>query len=380
MTVNKAGAVRLLVSRANCRLRNLVLASLAALVALGGCTAATSRSDAESMLRIAVDRSAKLPKAKRIRRPAHDSGEYLRSWGLRAIGADRAYRKGTTGHGVTVAVIDTGVVSAQPEVLRNISPRSTHIIAHRVNRSADSLSERHGGDVSGVLAASLDGAGNVGVACRANVLSIRADLDGSCDTRCTVLARDLARGLDYAVANRAQIIVLALTGVRDLPSAEAALGRAVASGAVIVAAAGNDGADQPGWPARYAADRRFAGSIVVAGATDWNGELVRWSNRAGPTMASYVAAPGQHVVANCATRFCSLVSGTSYATAYVAGALALVMERHPRLNGRQAADLLLRGARDADRKGVDPISGHGTLDVGRAFRLAADRPDIDARS
>jgi subtilisin family serine protease len=342
-----------------------MLPALAGLLALAGC--AGLPVPAGETLGLAGRDSSRPPRTERVPRPQRGSGEYQRSWGLKAIGADQAYRHGVTGRGVTVAVIDTGVTAAQPEVLRNVSARSVDLIP---NRRAGSATDQHGGDVAGLVVSSLDGAGTVGVAYRGTVLSIRADLDGSCAKLCAVHGRDLARGIDYAVDNGARIIVLALTGKNPLASAEAAMSRAIASGAVIVAAAGNDRAGEPAWPARYAVDSRFAGSIIVAGATTWEGELARWSNRPGRTKSHFVGAPGQYIVTNCDTRFCDLVSGTSYSVAFVAGALALVMEGHPELSGREAAEALLAGARDAGRPGIDNVYGRGTLDVGRALRIA----------
>lgn len=306
------------------------------------------------------------PAAKRVPKPRVTSGEYVRSWGLASINAGYAYRRGVTGDGTTVAVIDTGVGLAQPEVLGNVSTRSIDLVAER---RVDRRGDRHGGDLAGLLAASLDGSGLVGVAYGGKVLSIRADIDGSCARHCAVRGQDLARGIDYAVANGARVIAVALVGNQPLPSIEPALARAAAAGAVIVAAAGNEAAAEPSWPARYAADPRFAGSVVVAGASRPDGTQASWSNRAGSTAARYVAAPGENVVVNCDAKFCNLASGTSYSVAYTAGALALVMQRQPELSARHAAAVLLAGARPMRDVPV-AVQGRGVLDVGRAIRGA----------
>lgn len=343
-----------------------VIAALGGLALLGGCATVEGAGGSPSFASASAG-TARLPAAKRVPRPRLRSLEYRLNPALSVVGADRAYAKGATGKGVTIAVIDTGVSGARPDLRPNLSPRSIDLISVRRGSGAD---ERHGGDVAGLLASALDGSGAVGIAYRAEILSIRADIDGSCARQCAVRGTDLARGIDYALANGARIIAVALVGGHRLPSTEAALRRAAEAGAVVVAAAGNDSGAQPGWPARYAADPRYSGGIVAAGATTWQGTLAPWSNRAGATMANYVAAPGQNVIVNCDERFCNLVSGTSYSVAYVAGALALVMERHPELSGREAAELLLQGARDSGPKGTDPVSGRGILDVARTFRLA----------
>jgi subtilisin family serine protease len=305
------------------------------------------------------------PAAKRV--PRRTSMEYRLSLGLQAINAHRAYAKGTTGQGVVVAMIDTGVSSAAADLASNLSRHSTDLVQRR---AAGASLDRHGNETAQVVAASLDGVGTVGVAYGATFLAIRVDLEGSCPTRCAARGADVARGIDYALAHGAKVIGVPLIGPRRLPSLEAALGRAAAAGAVVVAAAGNDGGGEPSWPARYASDPRFMNAMMVAGASTYKGQLAPWSSKAGVTQARYIAAPGHNVVVNCNTKFCNLVSGTSYSVSYVVGAIALILERHPRLDAQGAAAVLLSGARDIGRSGTDAKSGRGVLDVARALRVA----------
>lgn len=305
------------------------------------------------------------PAAKRV--PRRTSIEYRLSLGLQAINAHRAYAKGTTGQGVVVAMIDTGVSSAAADLTSNLSRDSTDLVQRR---SAGAPLDRHGNETAQLVAASFDGVGTMGVAYGATFLAIRVDLEGSCPTQCAARGADVARGIDYALAHRAKVIGVPLIGPRRLPSLEAALGRAAAAGAVVVAAAGNEGHGEPSWPARYASDPRFANAMIVAGASTYKGQLADWSSKAGATQARYIAAPGHNVVVNCTAKFCNLVSGTSYSVSYVVGAIALILERHPRLDPQQAAAILLSGARDIGRSGVDAKSGRGVLDVARALRVA----------
>ena len=247
----------------------------------------------------------------RVLIPRARSPEYLRSWGVRLVNPDPAFKAGYTGRGVTIAVIDTGLAWAQPEVRPRALAASTDRVAER---RPDSLDSRHGGQWAGAISAALDGGGLVGVAYGADLLSIRADIDGSCRTECAFRTDDLARGMDYAVKQGARIIVLAVAGDHRLsPRFEAALQRAVDSGAVIVAAAGNETWDDPSWPARYAADPRFARAMIAVGAATPGLTLARWSNRAGASRTRYVAAPGERVYAGCDAKFCQVVSGTSFA-------------------------------------------------------------------
>ncbi len=308
---------------------------------------------------------------------ARASGEaraYRMSWGVRAIGADRLHRLGLTGKGVTIAVIDSGLGPDTAGLARNLSNASIDIVPRR--RSAGQ-SDRHAVYIAETLVGSPQGEGAVGVAYDATVMSVRADSDGACRRECNFTAHNLARAIDYAVSKHARIIDLSLAGARRLgPAFEASLGRAVKAGAVVIVAAGNGGGRQPEWPGRYAADPRFSGSVVAVGAVDKDGEMAAFSDRAGASRAHYIAAPGQKVVTDCDAATCAIISGTSFAAPHVAGALALIMQAFPDMDGPEALDLLLRSAQGAGTADGDTIFGRGRLDVYRAYQMAlADRRD-----
>ena len=300
--------------------------------------------------------------AARTRKPRPDSVEYRLSWGLEVIGARSAYAAGYTGRGVRIALIDCGV-RRRGDFGRNLSRESVDLIHARAVR----MNDPHGAWVAQPLASALDGYGTVGVAYNATLIEIRADMDGGYKGECAFRAGDVARAIDYAVSRQARIIILPMQAKRPLGAAfEAALGRAAASGAVIVAAAGNDTLSAPAWPARYATDERFAAAMVVAGAVGPEGEMTAWSNRAGEAKARYILAPGQWVLTDC-RRKCQFAHGTSFATPFVAGAIALMMEAHPNLSGHAAADRVLAAARPLDAAGGEDVYGRGVLDLSRAF-------------
>lgn len=297
--------------------------------------------------------------AAKLRRP---------SWAVQAIGADRLHELGLSGKGVIVAVVDSGLGGDGPALEHNLSVASVDIVPRRM---AGGAGDRHAVYVAETVIGSPLGEGPAGVASGATILSVRADSDGACRKECAFNAGNLARAVDYAVASHAQIIDLSLAGDHPLGARfERALARAAEAGTAIIVAAGNEGRAQPEWPARYAADPRFAGAVVAVGATNKRGELAGFSDRAGSARASYIAAPGQKLITDCDSETCAIVSGTSFAAPQVAGALALLLEAFPDLNGRQALDLLLRTARAPNGRRGDAAYGRGRLDVYGAYELA----------
>ena len=293
---------------------------------------------------------------------------YRLSWGVRAIGADRLHALGLTGKGVTVAVIDSGLGHDAAGLAKNLSNASMDIIPAR---KSGSPGDRHAVYITETLVGSPEGEGAVGVAYDSTVLSIRADSDGACDKECAFSSLNLAKAVEYALANKARIIDLSLAGNHRLGDHfEKALAHAAKAGAVVIIAAGNQGKLEPEWPGRYAADPRFAGAIVAVGASNKQGEMAPFSDRAGPTHAAYVVAPGQKVITDCDPDTCAIVSGTSFAAPHVAGALALLMQGFPTLSARQALDLLLRSADTASGPDGDTVYGRGRVDVYKAYQLA----------
>lgn len=292
---------------------------------------------------------------------------YRLSWGVRAIGADRLHQAGFTGKGVTVAVIDSGLGPDAAGLAKSLSNASIDIIPAR---KSTAQGDRHAVYIAETLVGSPQGEGAVGVAYDAQVLSIRADSDGACSKECAFSSVNLAKAVEYALSKQAKIIDLSLAGDHKLGERfEKALSKAVKAGAVVIIAAGNEGRAEPEWPANYAADPRFAGSIVAVGAVNKQGEMAPFSDRAGAAHRSYVVAPGQKVVTDCDPETCAIVSGTSFAAPHVAGAMALLLQAFPEMNGRQALDLLLRSAATASGPDGDTVYGRGRIDVYKAYQL-----------
>ena len=215
------------------------------------------------------------------------------------------------------------------------------------------------------------GFGTIGVAYEASIVSIRADISNCTDPTDTVCfsSTDLARAIDYAIANNIRVVNMSLGGASPLGATfEAALLRGVNAGIIFAIASGNEAGASPEWPGRYASDPRYLGSIIVVGSHNATEAMSSFSNRAGVSAAAFVSAPGEDVITACDGTICYRVNGTSFSAPAVAGAMALLLDAFPNLTGREAVQILLSTARDAGDPGVDAVFGRGLLDIARAFQ------------
>ena len=300
--------------------------------------------------------------------PSASSAEFTRNYQLGQIHADAAYTAGATGAGITVAVVDTGVDGSSSELAGRVSGRSNDANS---TRNTPVGSDPHGTWVAGVIASNFDGQGTVGVAYQSTILSVRVDTNSvSCGGDTCISSSLAASAIDYAIAQGAKVVNMSF-GEQTGPlgaTFEAALLRGVQAGLVFSISAGNDANNADTWPAIYAIDSRFAGSIIVAGASTSTGALASFSNTAAGAANLFILAPGNRIITGCNNGTnCSTVSGTSFAAPAVAGSLALLLQAFPSLTGKQALDLLLRTANDLGAAGTDSIYGRGALNLARAF-------------
>jgi subtilisin family serine protease len=199
-----------------------------------------------------------------------------------------------------------------------------------------------------------------GVAPGASILSIRiADDRGRSDSFL------LAKGIIAAVDGGARILNISLGSSGDSGLVRTALEYAKTAGALVIAAAGNQGENRISYPAANP-------SVIAVGAVDGVGEHLDFSNT-GAQLA-LTAAGFEINAATSGNRF-TRASGTSFSSPIVAGLVAAVMSQSgQRLTPQQAYGQVLRYLNDAGAAGPDPVYGGGTPDIGRV--LNGTRPGV----
>jgi membrane-anchored mycosin MYCP len=288
------------------------------------------------------------------------------------LGLRRAWEL-STGRGVTVAVVDSGVDARHPKlagaVAAPIDFRASYTSAsgYEVGPGTGEDCENHGTPIAGLIAGRAAGDERVlGVAPDALVAPVR--FDGALEQAPAAMIADAIR----AGADRGSVLNLSFAVPVDNAQIRAAVDYALDRDVVVVAAAGNERQKQPGltwYPAGY-------DGVLAVASVDPAGQPAEDSNR-GPWVD--VGAPGVGLVSVSAggSGFVS-VSGTSFATAVASGVAALVRARFPGLTGPEVvariegSALSPTGARD-ERTGAGIIDTYRALsDVGPA---AAVNPD-----
>ncbi|HEX7760818.1 MAG TPA: S8 family serine peptidase [Caulobacteraceae bacterium] len=208
-----------------------------------------------------------------------------------------------TGRNVRVAVIDSMVESTHPDLVGQVEINRNFVLDHA------SAPEQHGTNVAGVIAARADnGLGIAGVAPRARLLALRACWQaaaGKAATLCDSLS--LAKALDFAITHKAQVINMSLSGPTDRLLGKL-LDVAVTRHVVVVGAYDRD-LPGGGFPASH------PGVVAVADEA--------W----GSPPAGVYSAPGSGVPTTQPGGRWTLVDGSSFAAAHVAGLFALLRER-----------------------------------------------------
>jgi subtilisin family serine protease len=211
-----------------------------------------------------------------------------------------------TGRGVRVAIVDSRIDRAHPDLKRQIA------VSRDLLSDGSAAAETHGTGIAGVIAARAgDGLGVVGVAPQSRLMALRACAEvwntGQVSTVCDTFS--LAKALVFAMSNRAQVINLSLSGPRSAVLAKL-LDVAFARGIVVVAAYDRGRADG-GFPASH------RGVVAV-------------SAEPAPAGRGVYVAPGRDVLTAQPGGGWGTFSGNSYAAAHVSGLFALLRERGSR--------------------------------------------------
>lgn len=217
----------------------------------------------------------------------------------------------TTGKGIVVAEVDTGVEAEHPDLAGRVT------LARNFVDGSSYAAEAHGTAVAGIIAARADdGLGIAGVAPHATLMALRACWEISTSSAPALCSSfTLAKALQFALDHDAQVINLSLGGPRDR-LLERLMDAALTRGITIVSAVDSRQRDG-GFPAYH------PGVLAVAGDTG------------GDVPGNVLLAPGRDIPTTLPGGRWSFVTGSSFAAAHVTGMVALLRELNPRIQAPQ---------------------------------------------
>ena len=267
-------------------------------------------------------------------------------------GLDRARAKGYTGEGVTIAMIDGKVDTSVPELA---GAHITVKIPCTINSTP--VVENHGTGVASILVSSA-----YGIAPNATLLAYQMNLGANGDTpgQDCLDSGNAVRSegvwlFNQAMNDGAQIINLSASSEDGSDSMKWTVARAMSSGVIFVAAAGNDSNNNDALSMSKWSGVVGVTAISVDGTrqdySSW-GEGVVTTSIGGPVMFR-----------NLQTGASDSVFGTSVASPIVAGVLALAKQRWPQATSNQLLQLLVKTGLNPDH-GWNKYTGFGGIDPG----------------
>ncbi len=347
-----------------------------------------------------------------------DKGVDLKNkpWGQQQLRFDELH-KFSTGEGILVGVIDTGV-KAHPYFQDRIKGGGDLV------KGGDGLEDcdGHGTEVAGIIAAkppAESGIGFKGIAPDAQILSIRQTSQNHWGRRPDATEDhpagsidSLAQAIVHAANQNVRVLNMSVDSCRPVSDGpikraeknlQAALRYAFEKDVVLVASAGNSGENfcpdvtngtDPNNPTHLVTPPWFSDYVLSVGATDRSGDPAKFSVQ-GPWVS--VAAPGTEIISldpalgsNGLANLQVLkdgktaaIQGTSFAAPYVAGLAALIRKRHPLLTAKQVMERIkITASHPAAPGGRDNLVGHGVINpigaltatIPSEHGIAADSP------
>lgn len=356
-------------------------------------------------------------------------------WNLDAVDAPEAWATGARGDGVRIAIVDDGLVPFHPDLYLNLN--------HALSKSFDPFDANpfaspghpsHSSHVAGVAAAMDNNLGIIGVAPEAEIVGVRV-LRWIPDAGATIGYRSegkfswLAAGIVYAADIESDVINISLAGwldkngfcsggecytKKEAGELKKLLDRATRyahkQGAVVIAAAGNNGLDTDQNGQRYVLPAESDKVIAVSatGPVNWishpNTDLDQFApySNYGKKLVAFAAPGGNPTLAvtdpGCVAPFplfgvlpChlfdniwgpssstlfpwTLAAGTSAAAPHVSGVAALIIGQNGGdMQPEQVIQALKKGADDLGAKGKDPYFGDGRVNAAASLEWLAGK-------
>lgn len=261
-------------------------------------------------------------------------------WGVRLINAEIFWSDGITGKGINIAILDSGIYADHSDFGSKIKEG-----VNFVNKDQLPIDDGgHGTLIAGIISAKHNNMGIDGVAPDANIYPLKVlDKWGNGEIGHVIEA------IYWCIDNNIDIINMSFAISENSTELDRAIRRALDANVIIVAAAMNSYGNDVGYPAAN-------DGVVSVTAIDAKSNL----SQTGPYGKVDFSAPGVDVLSTSINNDYSYVSGTSIATPYITGIIALLLQREPSARLDIYKELLAYVV-DLGVGGKDPYYGEGTI-------------------
>ncbi|WP_435057147.1 type VII secretion-associated serine protease mycosin [Streptomyces sp. bgisy060] len=308
--------------------------------------------------------------------PAQAEGIRAQQWHLDAMGAEEIWAL-STGKGVTVAVIDSGVDLKSPDLKGQILQGKDFALEEEGDEFTDYTG--HGTGMAGLIAGTGEangGNGAFGLAPGAKILSVRVPGAGVGDKTQAAANQEFNRimpeAIRFAADSGAKVINISQGATEGSQQLTDAVKYALDKGSLVFASVGNTGdksnrVEYPG----------ATPGVVGVAAVDKTATRIPMSQYGEQVD---LAAPGKDVVAACSAGKVCTSTGTSDATALASAAAALVWSKHPEWTNNQVLKVMLNTvAKPAKGEERSSYIGYGVIRPLRALKTPGDPGPADVR-
>jgi thermitase len=284
---------------------------------------------------------------------APNDPNFPNQWHLPRVSAPAAWDLTTGSSSVTVAVIDSGVDPAHPDLAGKLVGGYNYL-GGSTSDTHDVLG--HGTAVAGVIGANTNNQNGVaGLGWNTTIMPLVIVSSSNYATYA-----DLAAAINYAADHGAKVINMSLGGTSYSSTLQSAVDYAWSRGLVIVAAAGNNSSNAGFYPAAL-------NNVVAVSATDGSDNLASFSNFGNWIT---VAAPGTYIQTTNNGGGYGNWQGTSFSAPQVAALAALIFAKNPALTNSQVVNILKNNSDDLGAGGFDTTYGWGRINAFRAVEAA----------
>jgi subtilisin family serine protease len=265
------------------------------------------------------------------------------------------------GEGTTVAVLDTGVQADHTDLSGNVTPGYDFVDGGDPADTTNGRDDDNDGEVDEMFGHGTHVAGIVHlVAPEAEIMPLRVLNDDG-----TGSAFAIAAAVAYAESRGADVINLSLSTRSRSQVLAKVIKDATSDGALVAAAAGNDGSDARAFPAAENGDRAADGLVAVTSV----GQQATKSDFANYGRWVDIAAPGENILSAYPVSTHAAWSGTSMSAPFVSGQAALIRAVYGSLDPADAEEKIRCSARSLDELNPEyaGMLGAGLADAGASL-------------